>query len=119
MTFERQPISKVPTIQFGKCGRVERIPNYLAHFRIHSGAKTNLQNSQRAWAEFLCLARRHSESFPFRAYLGHYVQKSKAAILVKPLKKLGLWGLIAAILKKDMLKRELYRYDNENISPFE
>ena len=106
-------------IRIGKCGRVERIPHYLAHFRTHSDAKTNPQNSQRAWVEFLCLARRHSESFPFRAYLGHYVQKSKAAILVKPLKKLGLWGLIAAILKKDMLKRELYRYDNENISPFE
>jgi glycosyltransferase involved in cell wall biosynthesis len=106
-------------IRIGKCGHVKRIPHYLAHFRTHSAAKTNPKNNRRAWTEFIYLARRHSESFPFRAYWKLIVQKSIAAFVVKPLKKLGLWSLITPILKKNMLKRELYRYDNENICPFE
>ena len=59
-------------IRIGINGQVNRIPMYMANFRVHSNAKSTFRNTYKAWKEFLLIRKRYGGRFSLRVHLRYH-----------------------------------------------
>ena len=72
-------------IRVGKVGDVKRIPQYLASFRTHPGAKSTPGNVRKAWQEFFLIRERHGAPYSLKVHLHYYLELILRRLIVDPI----------------------------------